>query len=1000
MHLALRAVGVFRCFHQRFCRLGTSVSFRKVDAMDSSLTASQVRQKFIEYFTKKKGKEHTFVHSSSVIPHDDPTLLFANAGMNQYKPIFLGTVDPNSDMAKWTCAVNSQKCIRAGGKHNDLDDVGKDVYHHTFFEMLGNWSFGDYFKKGAIEFAWDLLTNVFKLPKDRLYVTYFGGLKEAGLDVDEDARQIWLSMGIPEDRVLPFGMRDNFWEMGEVGPCGPCTEIHFDRIGGRNVAHLVNEDDPDVLEIWNLVFIQFNREADGSLKKLPKQHVDTGMGLERIASVIQGKQSNYDTDLFTPLFAAIQKATGSRPYQGKVGAADTDGIDMAYRVLADHARTLTVALADGGRPDSTGRGYVLRRILRRAVRFSSEKLNGRPGMFASLVNVVVENLGSAFPEITKDPQEIMDIINEEEEQFLKTLARGKRLFERTVTKLTDNVVPGDVAWRLYDTYGFPLDLTQLMSEERNLTVNMDEYEAAKSRAQVIARGKGSGVDDAVNLDVHAISELRDKGVALTDDSYKYGYKADENGEYNFEPIISQVKALRLNQQFVDEVTSGMQCGIILDKTCCYAEQGGQAYDLGFMVKVGDEETEFSLIDVQVRGGYVLHVGSVEGTIRIGDKLKVLIDESRRRLIMSNHTATHLLNFALRNQLGEADQKGSLVAPDRLRFDFTAKSPMTTEQMKNSENIVGDFVSKDSVVYAREAPLPVAKEIQGLRAIFEEAYPDPVRILSVGIPVEDLVSDPSQPAGSKTSVEFCGGTHVLKTGHIGPFAIISEEALAKGIRRIVALTGQAANHSHRRCDMLQKSVNDLEVEVKKQSAEGGESDQSLKRVVHLNEEVMSAVVSVWRKDAMRESLQSLKKLLLEGEKASKKLVMKKATDKAKELLEVNKDKPFVVEVIDVGSVGKALSEAMQQFKKASPNTALLLFSVDKNEGKIIYQCQVPKSAAQSGLKADSWVKSFSDLLEGKVGGKDLAAQGSGSNIYALDEALTLARQFAVMKLHEQ
>jgi alanyl-tRNA synthetase len=362
--------------------------------------------------------------------------------MNQYKAIFLGTVDPNSEMARWSRAVNSQKCIRAGGKHNDLDDVGKDVYHHTFFEMLGNWSFGDFFKKEAIAMAWDLLTNVFKLPENRLYVTYFGGLPEAGLEPDEEARQLWLSIGLPEDRVLPFGMKDNFWEMGEVGPCGPCSEIHFDRIGGRNAAHLVNEDDPDVLEIWNLVFIQFNRESDGSLKKLPKQHVDTGMGLERIVSVIQGKLSNYDTDLFIPLFEAIQKATGCRPYQGKVGVDDSDGIDMAYRVLADHARTLTVALADGGRPDSTGRGYVLRRILRRAVRFSSEKLNGQPGMFGSLVEVVIKILGGAFPEIGKDPQEIIDIINEEEEQFLKTLARGRRLFERTIIKLTDTVVPG------------------------------------------------------------------------------------------------------------------------------------------------------------------------------------------------------------------------------------------------------------------------------------------------------------------------------------------------------------------------------------------------------------------------------------------------------------------------------------------------------------------------------------------------------------------------------
>jgi len=310
---------------------------------------------FVDFF---KDLEHTYVHSSSVIPHDDPTLLFANAGMNQFKPIFQGTVDPKSDMGRLIRAANSQKCIRAGGKHNDLDDVGKDLYHHTFFEMLGNWSFGDYFKKEVISWAWKLLTEVYKLPKDRLYITYFGGDESKGLPPDDDAKDIWLSQGVPASRVLPFDMKDNFWMMGDVGPCGPCSEIHFDRIGGRDAAHLVNMDDPDVLEIWNLVFMEFNMENDGTLKKLPNQNIDCGMGLERLASVIQGKRSNYDTDLFQPLFVAIQKVTGCRPYTGKIGKEDVDGVDMAYRVLADHARTLTIALSDGGRPDNTGRGSV------------------------------------------------------------------------------------------------------------------------------------------------------------------------------------------------------------------------------------------------------------------------------------------------------------------------------------------------------------------------------------------------------------------------------------------------------------------------------------------------------------------------------------------------------------------------------------------------------------------------------------------------------------------
>lgn len=386
--------------------------------MDSSLTAKQIRSIFIDFFVEKLN--HTYVHSSSTIPLDDPTLLFANAGMNQFKPIFVGTVDPASDMAKWKRAVNSQKCIRAGGKHNDLDDVGKDVYHHTFFEMLGNWSFGDYFKTEVCTWAWQLLTDHYKIPKDRLYVTYFGGEPSAGLDPDLECKQLWLNLGVPEDHILPGNMKDNFWEMGDTGPCGPCSEIHFDRIGNRNAAHLVNMDDPDVLEIWNLVFMQFNREADKSLRTLPQKHIDCGMGLERLVSVIQGKRSNYDTDLFVPLFKAIEERSGvQRPYKGLLGEEDVGKVDMAYRVIADHIRTLTIALSDGGRPDNVGRGYVLRRILRRGIRFASENLNAQPGFFSGLVDTVCEILGDFFPEVNKDRQAIKDVIDEEEIQFLK-----------------------------------------------------------------------------------------------------------------------------------------------------------------------------------------------------------------------------------------------------------------------------------------------------------------------------------------------------------------------------------------------------------------------------------------------------------------------------------------------------------------------------------------------------------------------------------------------------
>ena len=413
------------------------------------------------------------VPSSSVVPLSDPTLLFANAGMNQYKSIFLGTVDPQSDFADLKRAVNTQKCIRAGGKHNDLDDVGKDSYHHTFFEMLGNWSFGDYFKKEAITFSWELLTKVYGLDPDRLYVTYFEGDKAGGLDPDTEARDYWKAVGVAEDHILTGNMKDNFWEMGDQGPCGPCSEIHYDRIGGRNASSLVNQDDPNVLEIWNNVFIQYNRESDRSLKSLPNKHVDTGLGYERLVSVLQNKSSNYDTDVFTPLFETISQITGARPYKGLFGDDDKDGIDTAYRVVADHVRTLTFAISDGATPNAEGRGYVVRRVLRRGARYARKYLNTDIGAFFSkIVPTLVRQMGEMFPEIRRKESEVKEILDEEEQSFAKTLDRGERQFETYAqkSKLQDiKKLHGADVWRLYDTFGFPVDLTRLMCEERGLS---------------------------------------------------------------------------------------------------------------------------------------------------------------------------------------------------------------------------------------------------------------------------------------------------------------------------------------------------------------------------------------------------------------------------------------------------------------------------------------------------------------------------------------------------
>lgn len=431
--------------------------------------------------------------------------------MNQFKAIFLGTVDRDSDFAKLKRAANSQKCIRAGGKHNDLDDVGKDSYHHTFFEMLGNWSFGDYFKEEAIQLSWQLLTKVYGLQPDRLYVTYFEGKADAGLDPDTEARDFWLAQGVPEDHILTGDMKDNFWEMGDQGPCGPCSEIHYDRIGGRNASHLVNQDDPNVIEIWNNVFIQYNREPDKSLKSLPNKHVDTGMGFERLVSILQNKPSNYDTDVFTPLFARIQEITGAREYQGKFGEEDADGVDTAYRVVADHVRLLTFAISDGGVPNNVGRGYVVRRVLRRGARYARKYFNTDIGSFFSkLVPTLVEQMGDMFPEIKKKQDEVKEILDEEEVSFAKTLDRGESMFEKYAQNCKSSgtkTLAGADVWRLYDTYGFPVDLTRLMCDERGLQIIDKDVAEAQEKAREASKGEKKAGATLVKLDVHDISTL-------------------------------------------------------------------------------------------------------------------------------------------------------------------------------------------------------------------------------------------------------------------------------------------------------------------------------------------------------------------------------------------------------------------------------------------------------------------------------------------------------------
>ncbi|KAF8365958.1 aars-2 [Pristionchus pacificus] len=958
-----------------------------------NLTANEVRAAFIEFFQKN---EHKYVHSSSVIPHEDPTLLFANAGMNQFKPAFLGVADPSSDLAKLKRAVNTQKCIRAGGKHNDLDDVGKDVYHHTFFEMLGNWSFGDYFKKEVCSWAWELLTKELEIPAERLYVSYFGGDEASGLEPDNECRQIWLDLGLPSNRILPFSMKDNFWEMGDVGPCGPCSEIHYDRVGNRDASHLVNADDPMVVEIWNLVFMQFNREEGGSLRPLPHKHIDCGLGFERLVAVLQNKTSNYDTDVFVPIFNAITNGTGARAYTGHVGEEDRDGIDMAYRVVADHIRTLTIALSDGGRPDNTGRGYVLRRILRRGVRYATEKLGAKAGFFASLVPVVVELLGGVFPELTKDPETVQDIINDEETQFLKTLNRGRILFTRAVSELPlgEKIFPGAIAWRLYDTYGFPADLTQLMAEEKGLNVDSDAFEECRKKAIELSSAGAGKLRDTVDLDVHAIAELQSQGVSATDDKPKYDYTAEESNEmtskYAFNSCTGKIVAIRKEGAFVEEINDGEEGVIIVDKTNFYAEQGGQIYDIGVLTKEGSEDSHFNVTNVQIRGGYVVMVGCQEGTLKIGDAVVQKFDEDRRWLIMKNHTGTHILNHALRKVIGDVEQKGSLVAPDRLRFDFTAKGALTSDQVREVESICQQLADAKGKVYAKESKLEEAKAINGLRAVFDENYPDPVRVVSVGISVDDLLSNPDGDAAHNTAVEFCGGTHLHNSGHIGRLVITSEEAIAKGIRRIVGVTGPEADRAIHRADRIEGRVQELfsEVVSEKNLAENKEKfNEKSKKANDLVDEINSLLLPSWRKDAIREKAKTTQKQLDSYDKAAKAAVADKIVAEAKALCE--KEDEMVVHVFSPGANSKALDNALKQLKKAK---AVMAFSVNEDNGKVLVLAKVDKSLVDK-LKASSWVNEVCTVLGGRGGGKDGQAQATGEDSSRIEEAKQIAQRFA-------
>jgi len=951
----------------------------------------KVRQTFVNYFQEK---DHTFQPSSAVAPLNDPTLLFTNAGMNQFKPIFLGQVDPNSPLSELKRAANSQKCIRAGGKHNDLEDVGKDTYHHTFFEMLGSWSFnGDYFKKEAIDFAWELLVKVYGLDEDRLYATYFEGNEDVPADLE--AKEYWMQY-LPEDRIIASNAKDNFWEMGETGPCGPCTEIHYDRIGGgRNAAHIVNQDDPNVLEIWNLVFIQYNRDAASGLTPLPNQHVDTGMGLERLVSILQDKISNYDTDAFTPLFDEIAKHSSKDVgvYEGKIGADDVTMKDTAYRAIADHIRTLCFAIADGAVPNNEGRGYVLRRILRRATRYGQQILQAPPGFFATLVPVVVDTYGEAYPELVQNKQTILDIIQEEEQAFSTMLDRGIKFFTELQGELEQEqskIVTGEKAFYLYDTLGFPLDLTELMAEEAGLTVDsagfQQEMETQKQRSRA-ARKKGGGGDDAVvalELIAEQTSWLADQNIPPTNDEFKFTATTTNP------QLSAKVLAIFGENGFGTEANEGDCVGLILDQSSFYAEAGGQEADAG-VIAMG-EDTIFVVQDVQSYGGYLLHTGIVEkGSLSVSDSVTCQIDVKRRSNITPNHSMTHVLNSALRQVLASIagnddasisiDQRGSLCNEEKLRFDFSYKKALTGKQLEQIQDYCQTVIADDLEITSNVLPLDEAKALPGVRAVFGEVYPDPVRVVRIG---ED------------TSIEFCGGTHMARTSEAVDFCLVDETAVAKGIRRITAVTGNLAQQAQR----LGREQTQIVTEAETWDPSTTPDLDKRAGVLRKELEDLSSQLSAPLQTELRARIDAIQKKAVEYKKKQLAGRVDRVLNQIEQVLLDNKDEKVLVLPVDIGADSKASQKVLNLVQKVAPHTAFMGISEEEegSGGKVLAFCLVPEELASGELlKADAWIRTALESCGGRGGGRPTNAQGQAKECDNVAQLIADAQEFATVAL---
>ena len=867
------------------------------------MKSQEIRNQFLEFF---KSKSHKIVPSAPMVLKDDPTLMFTNAGMVQFKEYFLGNSEPSSSRI-----TDSQKCLRVSGKHNDLEEVGMDTYHHTMFEMLGNWSFGDYFKEEAINWAWELLTEVFKIAPENLYVSVFEGSKEDKLGLDTEALELWKKI-VPEDRIVYGDKKDNFWEMGDQGPCGPCSEIHIDIRSQAEKAkkpgkELVNADHPQVVEIWNLVFMQYNRKADGSLVELPAKHIDTGMGFERLCMVLQGTQSNYDTDVFTPLIAELEKITNS-PY-GK-----SEKTDIAIRVIADHVRAVTFSIADGQLPSNTGAGYVIRRILRRAIRYGFTFLDTKEPFIYKLVEVLSKQMGEAFPELKSQKTLCENVIREEEQSFLRTLDQGLILLENIISETKGKTVSGKKAFELYDTFGFPIDLTALILRERGFDLDQKEFEVQ-------------------------LKEQKDRSRAATQvtaGDWEEINPVNAEAFVGYDHLEAETQIARYRKV---ESKKGALYQIVLSQTPFYPEGGGQVGDKGFLVD--SENNKIEITDTKKENNLIVHFAkSLPKNPK--DTFKAIVNSKNRSATAANHTATHLLHQALREVLGtHVEQKGSLVKGDYLRFDFSHFSKVNKEELERVEKLVNQRINE-------QLPLEEQRSIsfkeavnQGALALFGEKYGDAVRAIRFG-----------------ESMELCGGIHVKNTSEIWHFKITSEGAVASGIRRIEAITGEAV-----------KDYFAIQDEVLEQiKAELKNAKDPVKAVNTLQDE--NAALKKQVEVLLKDKAKNLK------------------TELKSEISEINGVNFLAKKVdLDAGGIKDLAFQLGDEFENL-----FLLFGTEQN-GKALLSCYISKDLAkEKDLHAGKIVKDLGKYIQGGGGGQPFFATAGGKKPEGINEALQEAQTY--------